>query len=239
MEEKRRGHMRYSLIFWILGITASFAACTNRDATPEKELSTDEVYFDYKINGDDESGEMTAVLQFRYGGRDGETLLLNEPSSVQLDEETLEADSAEQSGVFYETRKPVSEFEGEHDITFTDLKGKKFEEHFSFVPFSFAGEIENTMKRSNLVFPVNGLKNGDEVRVILIDTSFATDDLNGIATVNDGNISITKEQLRKVANGPVTLQLYKEETQKIKNGTAEGGILSIAYAINKEFLLAE
>src|SRR5689334_4080662 len=150
MEQKRSELMRYALIFWILGITASFAACTNQDATPEKELATDEVFFDYKINGDDESGEVTAVLQFRYGGRDGETLVLNEPSNVQLDGEQLVADSAEQSGAFYEIRKPVTEFEGEHVITFTDLKGKKFEEHFSFKPFSFSNEMENTMKRGNL-----------------------------------------------------------------------------------------
>ena len=95
----------------------------------------------------------------------------------------------------------------------------------------------DTVERGNISLPLEGTKDGNIIRVVLIDTSFKTDDLNEVILVKGGSLTITKAQLQKVTNGPVTLQLYEEKDQRIKNGTGKGGNLSITYSITKEFEL--
>ena len=229
--------MGYKYFLWIAMFTASLAACNNIDETTEPDIDPNSIYFDYKITGDEESSEVTCLVQYRYGGPEGESLKLDSPSGVLLDNKPLLLDSAQQTGAFYEARIPMNEFIGNHTLTFTNLEGKKYNEAFQFSPFSIAQEMGDTVERGNISLPLEGTKDGNKIRVVLIDTSFKTDDLNEVILVKGGSLTITKAQLKKVTNGPVTLQLYEEKDQRIKNGTGKGGNLSITYSITKEFEL--
>jgi hypothetical protein len=40
-------------------------------------------------------------------------------------------------------------------------------------------------------------------------------------------------------NGPINLQFYKELEKQVKNGTREGGKLSITYGLKREFELMD
>ena len=84
--------------------------------------------------------DVTVNLQYRMGGRNGTTLVLNEPSKVFFDGEQLKADSAKVTGAFYEVQKPLSSFSGKHVISFTSLDNREYKEEFEFIPFTFSRE---------------------------------------------------------------------------------------------------
>ncbi len=52
-------------------------------------------------------------------------------------------------------------------------------------------------------------------------------------------LSIPAEKLTEVTNGPVVLQLHKEENKKLKQSPREGGRLLISYGLQREFVLTD
>jgi hypothetical protein len=231
--------MRYINLLVITLTIVTLAACNNTEIGSGKEVTTDAIYFDYKIWGEEGAEDVTCKIQYYFGGPDGETLLLEEPSTVQLDNEVLTADSTRLTGAFYELQKPLQEFGGNHTITFTDLHGKQFKEPFRFTPFTLENDFSEGVRRDDLNLQLDGLQPGDLVRVVLVDTAFATEDISEIDTVQNGGLKITKSQLQTLNNGPVTLQLFKEEDRRVKNATKEGGRIVITYGLTREFELKD
>ncbi|TMI95592.1 MAG: hypothetical protein E6H08_06015, partial [Bacteroidetes bacterium] len=76
-------------------------SCTSNEIGNSKDVNPDAVFFDYEVSSDNDSSDVTVNLQYRMGGENGTTLVLNEPSKVLLDGEQLEADSAKVTGAFY------------------------------------------------------------------------------------------------------------------------------------------
>jgi ATP-dependent protease Clp ATPase subunit len=158
---------------------------------------------------------------------------------VELDGEVLKADSAKMTGVYYEVQKPVKTFSGKHTITFTALNNKKYRESFNFQPVTLAKPVPEILQRSDLIFEFNGLSPDDLVRVLMTDTSFLSEEINRIDSVKNGRIIITKKELKALSNGPVHMQIIKEYEKEVKNGTKEGGRLSISYGLRREFELTD
>ena len=228
------------LIFSLLGLASLFfSACNNNEIGGSKDVNPATVWFDYQISGEDSTNDMTVMLQFRFAGKNGTTLVLNDPSKVELDGEIIKADSSKMTGAFYEIMKPVKEFTGKHTITFTDINGKQYKEEFSFQLISLKTKIPAAIERGNLLFELDGLNHVDYVRVLLTDTAFRSEGINRVDTVKNGRILITKEDLETVVNGPVQLQLIKEDEKQVKNGTPEGGRISISYGLKREFVLKD
>ncbi len=213
-------------------------SCTSNEIGNSKDVNQDAVFFDYEIWAD-EGKDVTVNLQFRMGGRNGTTLVLDEPSKVLLDGEQLNADSAKVTGAYYEIQKPASSFEGKHTISFSDLNKKEYKEEFEFRPFILDPGIPKTLNRSNLVFNFTGLDSIDHLSVILTDTSFTSADINDIETIKNGRLIISADRLSDLVNGPINLQFYKESEKPVKNGTKEGGRLLIRYGLKREFELKD
>src|SRR4030095_15674037 len=85
-------------------------SCTSNEIGNSKDVNPDAIFFDYKIRGEEKDSNVTVYLQYRMGGPNGTTLLLNEPAKVQLDAEVLPADSAKLAGAFYDIRKTANGF---------------------------------------------------------------------------------------------------------------------------------
>jgi len=215
-----------------------FISCKN-DIEGSKDVNPQNIYFDYKIWGEEGKDDITCLLRFHFSGQNGIALLLNEPSRVELDGEKIPPDSAKLSGVFYEIQKPLIDFIGKHTITFTGIDNKQYKEDFHFQPFVLKTGPSSIIERQDWVFHLEGLQPLDYIRVIVIDTSFASNGINEIDTVKNGTLVIQKEKLNNLVNGPVTMVLFKEEDQPIKNGTKRGGKLSITYVLKRQFELKE
>ena len=204
-----------------------------------KDVNPENIYFDYKIWGEEGKDYITCMLRFHFSGHNGITLLLDEPSGVELDGEQIHADSAKLSGVFYEIQKPLIDFNGKHTITFTGIDNKQYKEEFYFQPIVLKKGPPSTITRHDWVFQLEGLQPIDYIRIIAIDTSFASNGINEIEMVKNGTLVIQKEKLSNLVNGPVTMLLFKEEEQPIKNGTKKGGKLSITYGLKRHFELKD
>ena len=229
-----------SLLFLsILSVCFFFISCTSNEIGNGNDVNPNSIYFDYRIWGEEGNDDITVMLQYRFGGVNGTTLVLEEPSKVELDGQQIKTDSSRMTGAFYERVKPVKEFTGKHTIVFTDINQRQYKEEFSFQPIAFRTNIPAEVKRDDLVFELEGLNSEDYVRVLLTDTSFASDGINRVDTVKNGRVIISKKDLETVVNGPVHLELYKEVDRLVKDGTDEGGKLSITYGVKREFVLRD
>lgn len=215
-------------------------SCTSNEIGNVKDVNSEAIYFDYRVWGEEGNDDVTVKLQFRFGGPNGTTLLLEEPSKVELDGELLKADSSSFSGVYYEVQKPVASFAGRHTIIFTDMKKKQYRETFNFQPITLETDIPDTIERSRIVFKFRGLDGPDYIRILMMDTSFTGEGINRLDTVyKDGLITIRNEEIGGLANGPIQLELIRESDREVKSGTSEGGRISIIYTLRREFFLRD
>jgi hypothetical protein len=220
-------------------IAISLAGCTSNEIGYSKEVSPDAIYFDYNIWGDEESGNVTAKFQYRLGGPNGTTLVLEEPAKVEFDGQLLPVDSSRMNGAWYEINKPVKDFDGRHLIIYTDSDKKQYREEFDFNVFSLGAELPKEIKRDDLVFELDGLEPEDYIRLLLTDTSFYSRGIDRLDTIRNGKIIVTRRDLDNLKNGPVSLEFYREDEKFLKQTTKEGGTLSISYGLKRVFELKD
>jgi hypothetical protein len=237
---RRSKTINSSLLFLsILSVCFFFISCTSNEIGNGKDVNPNAIYFDYRIWGNEGDDAITVMLQYRFGGSNGTTLVLEEPSKVELDGQQIITDSSRMTGAFYEMVKPVKEFTGKHSIVFTDINQKQYKEEFSFQPIALRTTIPAEIERDELVFELDGLDPIDYVRVLLNDTSFVSEGINRMDTVRNGRVIISRQDLETVVNGPIHLELYKEVERPVRNGTDEGGKLAITYGVKREFVLRD
>lgn len=222
---------------FLLSFVIFLAACTGIDnGKDEKKRS---VYFDYRVWGDEESGDMTVRLQYRFAGPGGSSLILKDPGKVEMDGKGLRLDSSKMNGAWYEVTEPVEEFTGDHVIVFTDIDTKEYKEEFSFRPFALLTNVPPVIARADLIFELTGVDSTDYIKVLMTDTASFSEGIVRLDTVINGRITITKEQLTALTSGPIHFELFKDEDKRIKDGTVRGGKLSISYALKREFELID
>ena len=214
-------------------------SCTSDEIGNSKNVNPDAVFFDYEVWAEEDKEDVTVNLQYRMGGKNGTTLVLDEPSKVMLDGEQLKVDSAKVTGAYYEVQRPLASFTGKHTIRFTDGSNKEYNEEFEFTPFFLDPDVPSTLNRGDLVFNFKGLDPVDYLSVILTDTSFTSADINDVDTVRNGRLVIKADRLSAVMNGPVHLQFYREQIMPLKTATKEGGKFMITYGLKRDFELKD
>jgi hypothetical protein len=228
-----------SALISILTVVIFLGSCTSNEIGNSKDVNPEAIYFDYKIWSEAGAENVTVNLQYRMGGPNGTTLVLSEPSKVMLDGEVLKVDSGSLSGAYYEIQKPLESFTGNHTILFKDLNGKEYKEEFTFKPISLVGGFPSNVNRKDLIATLQGLEPVDVVRILLTDTTYSGNNINDRDTVRNGLVKISKTRLDSLVNGPVELQVYKEQELSLKNTAREGGKLFITYGLKREFVLKD
>ena len=214
-------------------------SCTSDEIGNSKDVNPDAVFFDYEIWAEEGKEDVTVNLQYRMGGKNGTTLVLDEPSKVILDGEQLKVDSAKVTGAYYEVQRPIASFAGKHTISFTDLNKKEYNEEFEFRPFTLDPDVPSTLNRGDLIFSFKGLDPVDYLSVILTDTSFTSRDINDVDTVRNGRLVIRADRLSALINGPIHLQFFREQVLPLKKPTKEGGKFMITYGLKRDFELKD
>ena len=201
----------------------------------KQEKSSRGIYANYSISGEEGKEFVTVFLQFSHGPEDFASVLAD-PAKVFLDDFLLTADSAQESGAFYEVQIPVKDFAGRHVIRYIDEAQKEHREEFSFIPFQVAGQLDEAVSRKDLVLQLQGVKNGDLLRVVMIDTAIGGEGVNEVDTIQNNQLDL-KRFLPAVANGPLVLELFKEEDRNLSKG--QNGKISITYGLKREFELKD
>jgi len=230
------------LVFLILMSTMFICSCTNNDTVSNKsskDVDAWNIYFRYRVWGDEESGIVTAKLQYLFGGENGSSLALDEPGKVTFDGEPVEADSSAFEGAYYEVISAAEDFAGRHTIVFTDMNGREYKEEFDFPVITLKTPLPETVRRKDLLLEVAGLKENDHVRLLLTDTSFYGRGIEKIDTVRGGKIRISKTELENLENGPILLELFREVEREPEESTDAGGHVSVSYGLKREFMLED
>lgn len=217
----------------------SLSACTNNEAGNSKNINPDAIFFDYKIRGEEKDSDVTVYIQYRMGGPNGTTLVLNDPAKVELDGETIPVDSALLTGAYYESRNPSSGFVGKHALSFTDVNEKQYKEEFIYQPFKLKKDFDSVVHRGDLAIDFEGLGPKEAIRLTATDTSFMSWDINEIDTAINGHLVIPRKKLNNLVNGPIILLLSKETETPLKNGTKRGGRIVVSYGLQRDFVLKE
>jgi hypothetical protein len=228
------------LLLPILGLLllGSIPACTGLDRE-EEYLGDGSLYFEYRIWGDEESGEMTIKLQYRLGGPAGQTYMFEDPARVQFDSEVLKPDSSKMNGFYYETTRPVQALAGTHSISYTDAKGAKSVQEFEFFPFDLESTIPPVVNRGDLEFVIKGLADNSQLKLMMLDTASFSEGIVRTDTIKGGKLLIMKRDLGLLRNGPVYLELFTEKERIVREGNKRIGRISVAYGVKREFLLAD
>jgi hypothetical protein len=215
---------------------AILGACNN--AEEDMEPDSGAIYAGYSITGEEGKDFVTAFFHFHSRSPDGPGFALKEPAKIFLDSVLLLPDSARGSGVYYELQIPLQDFAGAHTIRFIDAGNKEFREEFLFTPFVLATELPDTLKREDLILNFKGLEEKDLLRVVMMDTSFENEGINELDTVYNNRLDLRKF-LPSIANGPVTLNLFKEEDRLLQKKPSGKGMISITYSLKREFELKD
>jgi hypothetical protein len=225
---------------WItLVCTPAFlAGCNNSEAEKTKQISSENVYFDYRITGE-EGKEIACVLQFRADGPEGPAQKWAPPGRVLLDGEELKADSARLTGFFYEIRKPLNGFEGQHTISCEPGGKQSYQEEFDYWPFQIK-ELPAKIQRSDIEIKIEGLPPGNNrLHVLMFDTAFANKDVHEILPAREGKILLSREIFNQLVTGPISLEIYSEQERRLKQRPLLGGKIVISYHLKRDFELVE
>ena len=220
-------------------IAATMAGCDEVEPRAASVLTRDHLFFDFSIAAAEDKDDVTVRLEFRHSSK-GKGLLLTDSAKVELDGEVLIPDSSKYSGVFYEASKSRSDFVGKHTIKFTGSDGKTLQEEFWFLPIRLEEELPAKISRKSFSIQVHNPDTALKVfQLVLVDTSFKSEDVNDDVQVNGGRIDITQDMFQRVVNGPVIFELHSEKIRPLSQKPPRGGRLAIFYSMNREFELTE
>lgn len=225
------------LFLIILGFSLLTQGCISGDKKGEGARDPESIYFDYRVNGNEEDSLITVLLHFRQGDEEGDAFKLPDPASVMLDGQVVAGDSSKMGGYYYEVQLPLSSFSGHHKILFTGLNGKKYEEEFDFQPISIIRPAGNMLRNDSIVFEFAGLKPEDYLRVLMTDTTFPGPGINRLDTVRNGLLIIPAVDVSALVPGPVQIMFTREFEKPLENVTKSGGRLLITYRLTREFIL--
>lgn len=196
-----------------------------------------DLYFDYRVSGEEGQDNVTVMLRYQLGGPEGPAVPLPPEARVELDGQPLPADSASLTGTFYEAMITAGAFAGTHHIVYTDADGKQHNEEFVFRPMTLRTPLPEVVTRGDLVIELDGLNAEDFVRVLMVDTSYAGREISRLDTVKNGRILISGQDLATLSDGPVMLELSREENRPLKKSTRRSGRFNSIYTLKREFEL--
>jgi hypothetical protein len=230
--------MNFQASVAILLISLIFFGCTNIEVRKERP-DPNSIYLDYIAWGDEENGNITVKLQFRAGGPNQHSIILQAPSSVLLDSLPMELDSTKFTGPYYELITPAAEFGGMHTIVFTDNQKKDYRTQFEFPVMRFKTEPPAIIGRNDLLLELEGLKSGGNIRILLTDTSFRGRGIEKIDSIDERPILITRQDLQNLKSGPVYMELFREEDMDLKETMRAGGRFYLSYSLTRNLILRD
>src|SRR6187551_469702 len=149
--------IRFLPITVILLITS----CSSNETSDSKNVKQSEIYQTYRINWSNGSGSATA--SFRFGGENGTTLRLNEPSKVTYNGQKLTEGKFLFGGAFYQGDQV--KYSSKHVFRFTDSDGKVYENTYEFEPIEFKNPPKTVSKSADLILPLSRrIKNDESLR---------------------------------------------------------------------------
>ncbi len=210
--------------------------CKSKDKEPTIASKEDDtIFYDYKIIAEEGNDNLLVMAQVKHGGEEADGKPLAEGTSILLDGQAMEKDSAKIGGIYYEKYFSVESFAGQHQFVINKGGKKVSEASFAFQPFVLATVLDKTVSRKAFQLQFGGLDSSNDLRIVLTDTSFESEGVNELWQAKDSVLAIGTAMLANLKNGPVQLSLTREKEQALKKDSR----LLTLYTIRREFLLTD
>jgi hypothetical protein len=221
----------------LLLLTVLFA-CESNEIGESRDVNQDKIYMDYDFSYAEGDENVLLNLQYRFAGSAGTTLVLNNPSRAELDGEILKVDSSEGAGAYYETTKKFADFRGKHQISFTNLNGKRFENSFEFHPVALyeLPATANCTKDLVIHFNTACLGTGDQIAISSLETDSS---FYYQQTGPAGTITIPAAELKRQKSGEIQFESTVYREIPLLQTTAEGGLLRLTYRLKPVKILLQ
>lgn len=224
-------------IYILLFLLLAGWACKDQPRYRPDDYAAMPLYCDYRIAGDDESGHITVLMQFRAGGPDGPGMLLEKPAGVHFDGYELEADSSRNHGVYYEQRWLAPEFNGNHEIHYLSKEGDTLVEKFHYPVFGFREPFPEKIAVADLEIELTGLAGDDSLHILLMDTSYKSNGIDRYIRLENNKIKLTADELATLRKGPVVFDIYRDEERQLSGKNEGSGRLALSFALRRRFML--
>jgi len=231
----------HRVLFFVLVVSFLGAGCnTNKDKSFEGDPAS--LYPDYQVTGKEGDDNVTILLQYRLGNKNGNGVNLGPGAKVSLDGELIEVDSTKKNGYFYELNKSADAFVGHHVISFSIGDKEAYKEEFDFKPLTLLHEFPAEIYRLNdtsksLTLEIADYKPQYPVTLLLTDTS-VNNGFNRLDTVHNGILLLRYADLKQLTTGPVLMELVREEERILKSSPRSGRLL-ITFSLKREFILTD
>ncbi|MFZ4771484.1 MAG: hypothetical protein ACOYLO_14975 [Ferruginibacter sp.] len=214
-------------------------SCNTEEIGNSKDVAPDTIYTSYTMAYSEGESLVNCTAQFRFAGPLGTTLVLNNPSNIQLDGHSIPIDSSSSRGAFYEFNKPMSTFTGSHTWSFTDIAGKTYEEPFMFEPVTLQSELPATIKTADLLLKFNGVNDNDSMSVTVIDTTKPDADNEQKYRISNGTVLLPAALFKNLKPGTLKLYCYLIRKKALQNCPKEGGLISEIHYLKERTLTLE
>ncbi len=220
--------MRISFLAILISTSILFS-CTSNEIGNSMDVNPETIYMDYKIISDEKLDSITCLMQYRFAGESGTTLVLSAPSHVTFNGENVPVDSSTFLGAYYQKKFLRTTFQGTNTILFTDTKNVMHEESFNFQPFELATIPTTFSKKDSLVLTFNGAQGNDHLLVEISDTSSVSADMDTTMQLAGDKLIIPAAAFRDLDPGILKFKIQKRESLPLKNPMKEGGSFTILY----------
>lgn len=223
-------HNQKPILAVMLLMVAGLFACNSNEIGESKDVNQDKIYMDYRISYAEGDDQVALNFQYRFAGAAGTTLVLNKPSQVKLDGEVIKVDSSEYGGAYYSISKDQHAFLGKHNIQFTDIDGKQFDNNFEFTPFTLVNvpAVADRNKDLNISYNINGLNANDDIEINSIDTDSSFHfHQSGTST----SVTIPASDLKSQKQNDLSFETTIYRQLPLQRTTSEGGKLVLTYRL--------
>jgi hypothetical protein len=207
-------------------------SCQSNEIANSKDVNPAAIYTSYNISYSEGDENVSCRASFRFGGSNGTTLVLNSPTKVQLDGQTIKVDSSRFSGAYYQVGKSFSSFKGEHVFTFFNANNSTMKEAFTFRPFALAKSIPASVSKKGFSLSFNDLDNNSKIKISISDTSAQTNDINREFSIQNNEAAIFSDELKLLKNGPLEINISMFSKKALQQSTPEGGEIIMSYSLN-------
>ena len=209
------------------------ASCASNETADSDDVKQSEIHQAYTITYNAAEKELKATASFRFGGPNGTTLHLVEPSKITLDGEEMGMDKNIFSGTFYEADIQTG-LKSSYTFVFTDCENKKYMNVAEIFPVEVdACPDEIITARGFEVTWKSPLREGETMDLIIEDNTghSATVSTN---IVGAATLSFDSGDLGTITSGPGHVYLVRRSDKALAEATHLGGSMSIKYLSHKK-----
>lgn len=214
-----------------------FASCASNEIANSGDVKQSEIYQNYSVKYNEADNETHIKATFRFGGKNGTTLVLTPPSVVTFNGENMTRYESDFAGAYYKNAhvKPLANGQ-ECKFVFTDTEGKKYTNSIKFSPVLIGSLPMSVAKGNPLEFTMitRPLAFGEKITIELSDTNNTA--LYEVPMQQPPKQFVLPATVLKKLSGKVKMKITRSYTIMLKEATNEGGIIHFEYkAKEREF----